>query len=99
MKKVQINRILKGIKLAVEVLNLRDDILFAESAEEVNAIEKNIKTTTKNALSDYLTKVGYDTTIADKSLLALNLQAQSIEVTIFNRNEDDILNAIDVREI
>ena len=99
MRKVQINRILKGIKLAVEVLNLRDDILFAESSEEVNAIEKNIKTATKNALSDYLTKVGYDTTISDKSLLALNLQAQSIEVTIFNRNEDVIFNAIDVREI
>ena len=99
MKKVQINRILKGIKLAVEVLNLRDDILFAETKEEVNAIENNIKTTTKKALSDYLTKVGYDTTISDKSLLALNLQAQSIEVTIFNRNEDVIFNAIDVREI
>ena len=99
MKKVQINRILKGIKLAVEVLNLRDDILFAESVEEVKDIEKKIKATTKKSLDNYLTKVGYDTTIVDKSLLALNLQAQSIEVTIFNRNEDVIFNAIDVREI
>ena len=99
MKKVQINRILKGIKLAVEVLNLRDDILFAETKEEVDAIENNIKKATKNALSDYLTKVGYDTTIVDKSLLALNLQAQSIEVTIFNRNENIIFNAIEVKEI
>ena len=99
MKKVQINRILKGIKLAVEVLNLRDDILFAESVEEVKDIEKKIKATTKKSLDNYLTKVGYDTTISDKSLLALNLQAQSIEVTIFNRNEDVIFNAIDVREI
>ena len=99
MKKVQINRILKGIKLAVEVLNLRDDILFAETTEEVNAIEKKIKETTKNALNNYLTKVGYDTTMSDESVLGLNLQAEKIEEIIFNRNEDNILNAIDVREI
>lgn len=96
--KQQITEIKKGIKLAVKQLNLEGDKLFAETEKEIKAIEKKIVAVGSKEKS-YLETIGFVATLQDNSVMNLNLQEKTIHNFIYNRNEEFIMDLIDINKL
>lgn len=86
----------KGIKIAIEIINLEGDLFFVNSDKETKAILRKIdRLETKAEQASHLIKKGYEVTMNNKSIHKLNLSYKGIEETIYTRNESDYLCSID----